>query len=75
MSASLRTGRSSLGPPSAKLKGAPMGSSGVRMSLNMMAASKPKRRIGCKVTSQAASGVRQSSLKLSLARISWYSGK
>ena len=33
-----------------------MASSGVRMSLNMIAASKPKRRMGCSVTSQAASG-------------------
>ncbi len=58
-----------------KSKGAPMGSRGVRMSLNMIAASKPKRRMGCKVTSQAASGVWHSSVNESRERTSWYSGR
>src|SRR5258706_604752 len=34
-----------------------------RISANMIAASKPKRRIGCSVTSAASSGVRQSFMK------------
>ena len=46
------------------------------MSLNRMAASKPKRRIGCSVTSAASSGVVQSAMKsLALARMARYSGR
>ncbi len=52
-----------------------MASSGVRMSLNMIAASNPNRRMGCRVTSQAASGVRHNSLKVYCLRTSWYSGR
>ena len=52
-----------------------MAARGVRMSLNRIAASNPKRRMGCRVTSQAASGVRHSSEKVSFSRTFRYSGR
>ena len=48
----------------------------IRMSLNRIAASKPKRRIGCNVTSAASAGLVQSAMKSpALARTSRYSGR
>ena len=45
-------------------------------SLNRIAASKPKRRIGCNVTSAASSGWVQSAMKSpAFARTARYSGK
>ena len=43
------------------------------MSLNRMAASKPNLSIGCNVTWQASSGVRQSSRNDTFERTAWYS--
>ena len=53
-----------------------MASGTVRMSENRMAASKPKRSIGCIVTSQASSGFLHRARKSpALARVARYSAR
>src|ERR1700761_3668742 len=68
---------SSLGPsPASKRTERPSACGTTRMSENRIAASKPKRRTGCSVTSAANSGVKHSLRKPpALARTSRYSGK
>ena len=68
---------SSRGPsPSTNQTLRPRASGTTRMSENKIAASKPKRRTGCKVTSVANSGVKQRSRKPpAFARTARYSGR
>jgi hypothetical protein len=77
MAASSRTGWRNFGPsPSTKYSSRPIASGMVRMSENRMAASSGKRRSGCRVTSQAISGVLAMARKLpALARVARYSGR
>ena len=60
----IRSAASSRGPsPSTKLTRCPSACGTTRISENRIAASKPKRRIGCNVTSAASFGVKQRSRK------------
>ena len=69
-----RIGVSITGPsPAWKSNGMPSGASGIRRSENRIAASKPKARIGCRVTSTASSGVRQISSSVCFSRSARYS--
>ena len=52
-----------------------MASMGMRMSEKRMAASKPNRSMGCRVTSVHNSGRLHSSRKLTRLRTRWYSGR
>jgi hypothetical protein len=52
-----------------------MDPSGIIISEKTMAASKPKRRSGCRVTSQASSGVRHRVKKSTFSRTARYSGR
>ncbi len=72
--AELRTGLAITGP-GAKSSSTPMPSSGVMMSLNRIAASSSKRRMGCIVTSAASSGVLVRVRKSTSRRSSRYSGR
>ena len=75
MSCGLRTGSGRRGPSSVNATAIPIASSGTSRSENRIAASNPKRRIGCSVTSAASLGDLQSSRKLTPARTARYSGK
>ena len=73
-SAAERSGFSITGPsPFWKSKGMPIGASGISRSEKRIAASKPKARIGCSVTSTASSGVRHSSSSVCFSRSARYS--
>ncbi len=74
-SAAVRTGAGSRGPSSVNSTARPIASSGTSRSENRIAASNPKRRIGCSVTSAASFGVLQSSRKLTPERTCRYSGR
>jgi hypothetical protein len=74
-SSSVRTGSASTGPvPGTMSTSTPAAYSGTTMSLNRMAASTPCRRTGCRVISQASSGVRQACSMPVSARSARYSG-
>lgn len=74
-SATLDTG-SSFGPPFSNDNRCPIARGTSRMSENKMAASMPKRRTGCSVTSAARSGVRHSVTKSpAMPRTARYSGR
>ncbi len=74
-SARVRTGSASTGPvPGTMSTPTPAAYSGTTMSLNRMAASTPCRRTGCRVISQASSGVRQACSMPVPARNARYSG-
>ena len=64
----MRTGAGRRGPSSVNSTSRPIASSGTSRSENRIAASNPKRRIGCSVTSAASFGVLHSSRKLTPAR-------
>ena len=75
-SASVRTGSASTGPvPGTMSTPTPAAYSGTTMSENRMAASTPCRRTGCRVISQANSGVRQAASMAVSARSARYSGR
>ena len=61
--------------PGAKSSLTPIPSTGVMISLKRIAASIPKRRTGCSVTSTARSGVLVSVRKSTFALIFRYSGR
>jgi hypothetical protein len=63
------------GPSSVKVTGSPIASRGTSRSEKRMAASNPKRLIGCSVTCAASVGVLHRSRKETLARTSRYSGR
>ena len=75
--AAVRTGRSKRGPtPSLTVKPRPIACGTTRISENKMEASSGKRSMGCKVTSQASSGVVHIVMKLpARLRVARYSGK
>ena len=77
MSAADRTGRANFGPsPASKSRPRFIACGMVRMSENRMAASSGYRSIGCRVTSQAMSGLVHIARKLpARARVARYSGR
>ena len=75
MSAGVRSGEGKCGPLSPSSSSIPMASVGMRMSEKMIAASTPRRRTGCTVTSAARSGVLQRGRKSIFSRMARYSGR
>ena len=71
----VRSGDGRCGPLSPNSSSIPIGSTGMRMSEKMIAASTPRRVIGCTVTSAARSGDLHRSRKATFSRIRRYSGR
>ncbi len=70
-----RIGGSSGPSPETNCRPWPSAQGTIRMSLNRIAASMPKRRTGCRVISVASSGVVQQPMKSDCTRSARYSGR